>query len=304
MGRNARILLAVIGILGLVATSCAKSTPTANGPKVTPTPTTSIGDCVTNAGTEQPAAPKGVDFKTQLKEQGVLNIGSDNAYAPFESIPTGQTAPVGFDVDLYKEVAKRLGLTAKSTTTSFDGLFTSSLPTGKFDLGVSAITIKDSRKKTVDFTIPYFVANLSLAVNSQKTPTLHSIDGLAGQTIGVQTGTTSEDCAKALVKQGKAKDIKSYDTAELAFDDLVAGRVAGVINDTPASVGIIASRTAIKIVQIIETNEKYGFAVSKNKPDLREAVNTAMKNMMTDGTFTTIYQTWFKTPPPFKVPIE
>jgi ABC-type amino acid transport substrate-binding protein len=286
----------------MLTAACAKSKTTVNV-TASPTPTTSIGQCVNNAGAQTPAAPKGVDYKTQLKQAGTLNIGSDNAYPPFESIPTGGKEPEGFDVDLYKEVAKRLGLTAKSTTTSFDGLFTSSLPTGQFDLGISAVTIKESRKRTVDFTIPYFVANLSLAVDTTKNPTIKTIDDLVGKTIGVQTGTTGEDCAKALVASGKAKEVKSFDTAPLSFDDLVAGRVAAVINDTPASVGIIANRTGIKIVQIIETNEKYGFAISKNKPDLRVKVDETLTAMMRDGTYATIYKTWFKTDPPFAVPI-
>jgi len=302
--RSSRLTLVATALLGLLAVSCASSKTTTTQPTASPTPTTSVGSCVNKPGAQPPAAPKGADYKTQLKEQGVLNVGSDNAYPPYESIPSGQKDPVGFDVDLYKEVAKRLGLTAKSTTTSFDGLFASSIPTGTFDLGISAITITEDRKKTVDFTIPYFVANLSLAVDPSKTPNIKTIDDLSGLTIGVQSGTTGEACAKALVTQGKAKEIKSYETSTQSFDDLVAGRVAAVINDTPASVGIIANRTGLKIVQIIETNEKYGFAIGKEKPDLRAAVNTALTNMMKDGTFTAIYRTWFKTVPPFPLPIQ
>jgi ABC-type amino acid transport substrate-binding protein len=270
----------------------------------TPIPVATIGECVTAAGTQAPTAPKGVDFKTQLKESGVLNVGSDNDFPPFESIQPGKKDPEGFDVDIYKEVAKRLGLTAKSTTTSFDGLFTQSIPTGQFDVGVSAITIKESRKKTVDFTVPYFQANLSLAVNVQKTPTIKGIDDLAGQTIGVQTGTTGADCAKALVTQGKAKDVKEYDNTGPAFDDLVAGRIGAIVNDQPASEGFIQqNRPTIDVVQVLETNEKYGFAVAKTKPDLRKAINDALVAMMKDGTYARIYKVWFKTDVPFTVPI-
>ena len=297
------MLFAVV-VAALALTACASDEPTVS-PRAsdTPIPSVTINDCVTNAGSQEPAAPKGVDFKTQLVKAGELNIGSDNAFPPFENIEAGQTEPVGFDVDLYKEVAKELGLTAKSTTTSFDGLFTQSIPRGQFDLGISAITIKESRKQTVDFTDPYFEANLSLAVNTQKTPDIKTIDDLAGTTIGVQTGTTGADCADALVKQGKAKDVKKFDTAVQAFDDLVAGGVASVINDRPASEGIIEARSAIKVVQILETNEKYGFAISKDKPDLRVAVNAALKKIMDDGRYATIYEKWFDTKPPFDVPI-
>ena len=295
----------VLAVVAMLFTACASDEPTVTPTtSATPVPTATVTDCVTQAGAQEPAAAKGVDFKSQLKQQGVLNVGSDNAFPPFEDIPAGATEPVGFDVDVYKEVARRLNLTAKSTTTDFAALFTQSIPQGQFDVGVSAITIKEERKRTVDFTVPYFEANLSLAVNVSKTPNIKTIDDLAGQTIGVQSGTTGADCAKALVAQAKAKDVKEFDTTILAFDDLVAGRIGAVVNDRPASEGIIAqNRPTIEVVQILETNEKYGFAISKEKPDLRVAINGALEAMMKDGTYATIYKTWFKTDPPFTVPI-
>ena len=302
--RSSRSALAIAALLSLVTVACGDSTPTVTRPTPTPIPTATIGQCVTASGTQAPAAPKGVDFKQQLKEQGILNVGSDNEFPPFESIEPGQTEPTGFDVDLYKEVAKRLGLTAKSTTTSFDGLFTQSIPRGQFDIGVSAITIKEERKRSVDFTVPYFAANLSLAVNVKQTPNVKTIDDLAGQTIGVQTGTTGADCAKALVAQGKGKDVKEFDTTGPAFDDLVAGRIGAIVNDRPASEGFIEqNRPTIEVVQVIETNEKYGFAIAKSKPDLRVAINEKLLEIMRDGTFAKIYKKWFKTEPPFTVPI-
>src|SRR5688572_17471660 len=277
MRRNARIAVILAALLSLVTVACAQEETTVTPPTATPIPTATIGACVTQAGTQAPATPKGVDFKTQLKEAGVLNVGSDNDFPPFESIQPGKKDPEGFDVDIYKEVAKRLGVTAKSTTTSFDGLFTQSIPRGQFDVGVSAITIKEERKKTVDFTVPYFQANLSLAVNVQRTPNIKTIDGLAGQTIGVQTGTTGADCAKALVAQGKGKDVKEYDNTGPAFDDLVAGRIGAIVNDQPASEGFIEqNRPTIDVVQVLETNEKYGFAIAKTKPDLRKAISDAL----------------------------
>ncbi len=295
-------LLAVVGML--ILSACAKDEPTVTPKASVTVPTVTVNDCINNAGSQTPTAPKGVDYKTQLAKQGELSVGSDNAFPPFEEIPAGASEPVGFDVDLYKEVAKRLGLTAKSTTTDFAALFTQSIPRGTFDIGVAAITIKEERKKTVDFTIPYFEANLSLAINTTKTPNIKTIDDLAGTTIGVQDGTTGADCADAIVKQGKAKEVKRFDTTVLAFDDLVAGGVQSVINDRPASEGIIALRSALKVVQVLETNEKYGFAISKEKPDLRAAIDGALEAMMKDGTYATIYKRWFKTDVPFTVPIQ
>jgi ABC-type amino acid transport substrate-binding protein len=300
--RSGAVLLAAVALIG---SSCGKSTtPATRSSSPTAIPVVDIGQCQTNQGTQQPTAPKGVDFKTQLKEPGVLNIGSDNDYPPFEEIKPGAKKPDGFDVDLYTEVARRLGITAKSTTTNFDALFTSSLPTGKFDVGVSAITIKESRKRTVDFTVPYFKSDLSLAVNTSRTPNIKTVGDLTGQTVSVQKGTTGETCALYLKQQGKVKDVKSFADTGPAFQDLVAGRVAAVVNDQAASEGFIEKNPSLKVVQVIRTREQYGFAVGKQKPDLRAALDEQLLAIMRDGTYATIYEKWFKTKPPFTVPIQ
>jgi ABC-type amino acid transport substrate-binding protein len=306
MRRASRAWVLTLVALGLVASACAKSNTgsPATSPSATQIPTVDIAKCQTAQGAQAPATPTGADFKTQLKEQGVLNIGSDNDYPPFEEIKPGASTPDGFDVDLYTEIAKRLGLTAKSTTTDFDALFTSSIPTGKFDLGISAITIKEERKKTVDFTVPYYKSDLSLAIDTVRTPNIKTVDDLADQTVGVQRGTTSESCAQYLQKQGKIKEVKSFGNTGPAFQDLAAGRVGAVINDQPASEGFIEKNPDLKVVQIIKTQEEYAFAVSKEHPDLRKAINDQLTALMTDGTYATIYQKWFGTKPPFTVPLQ
>lgn len=290
-----------VAALALVAGACSSDTTSGNGDPKVEIPRVTIDKCLTVQGNQAPTAPKGVDFTTQLKEPGVLNVGSDNDFPPFESLEGGKA--VGFDVDLYTEVATRMGLSAKSTTTDFAALFTTSIPNGTFDIGVSAITIKEERKQSVDFTRPYFRADLSLAVNFAKTPEIKTVDDLAGLTIGVQEGTTGADCAKALVEQGKAKEVREYATAQPAFQDLVAGRVAAIVNDQPASEGFVKASSDLKVVQVLETAEQYGFAIGKDKPDLRIKIDETLTAMMNDGGYAKIYKTWFGTEPPFTLPI-
>lgn len=298
------ILLALAMSLGACATA---EDPGVGQPSPSASETIStveIEQCTTAQGDQAPTAPKGVDFKTQLNDPTTLLVGSDNDYPPFESIPAGKQEPEGFDVDIYKEVAKRMGLTAKSKTLDFDGLFTDSVPNGKVDVGISAITIKEERKRTVDFTVPYFVADLSLAVNATKTPDIKTIDDLSGLIVGAQEGTTGADCAKFLKDEGKVKDVKLFDDTGPAFQDLGAGRVAAVVNDRPASEGFIERNPDLKVVQVISTKEQYGFAVSKDKPDLRAEIDKHLTAMMEDGTYATIYEKWFETQPPFQVPLS
>lgn len=302
-------MLGMLAAISLALVACGES-PTLEGPDASGSPKRSalpvfqFDDCTTAQGDTPPAAPKGVDFKTQLRDPGTLLVGSDNDFPPFESIEPGADEPEGFDVDLYREVAKRLGVKPNSKTVDFDGLFTDSVPDGEVDVGISAITIKEERKKTVDFTVPYFEADLSVAINNSRTPEIKGVADLAGKTVAVQEGTTGADCADALKADGKIGEVKKFDDTSPAFQDLDNGRVAAVINDRPASEGFVKRNSDFEVVEIIRTTEQYGFAVSKDKPDLREAINEQLTAIMEDGTYATIYEKWFGTPPPFDVPID
>lgn len=286
-------------VLLLFLTACPAEEEKA--PKERKVTTVSLGECVTAPDEAvAPAARKNVDYKTQLKEPGKLTIGSDIAFPPFESVDPATNQAVGFDVDLGKEIAERLGLTAEFINTGFDALFTQSLPQGQFDVGISAITVKAERQGSIDFTLPYFKADLSLAV--QQDSDVQDIEDLEGKLIGAQAGTTGEDCANAIKDKVGASDVRTFETALQAFDDLAAGRVAGVINDLPSTEKVVDQRSELVVTQIIETKEVYAIAVGKQKPDLRVAINQALQEMFDDRTFEEIYEEWFEVEPPFELP--
>ena len=281
-------MLAVVG--------CAKSaTTTTSSPAASEASTITLPKCVNDAGTTPVTPATGASYK--LLTLGKLVVGSDTAFPPFESIKGGKAE--GFDVDMIDEVGRRLGnLNVQVQTAVFDTIFTA-LASGRFDVVVSAVTIKASRKKTVDFSDPYFKADLSLSVRSADAQTIHGVDDLKGHVIGTQSGTTSQDCSNSELKaKGRIKDLRSYDTAVAAFDDLAAQRVDAVLIDLPTAKTIAAQRPGVRIVQVIKTNEYYGIAVGKKNPNLREAINKALKDMRADGTYRRIYVKWFKTEPP------
>ena len=286
---------ALVALLALIG--CAKpSTTTTSSPEASATANTiTLPKCVNDAGATPVTPATGTSYK--LLTPGKLLVGSDTAFPPFESIRNGKAE--GFDVDLIDEIGKRLGnLQVQVQTAVFDTIFTA-LASGRFDVVVSAVTIKSDRKKTVDFTDPYFKADLSLSVRAPDAGTIHGVDNLSGRVIGTQSGTTSEDCSKSELKaKGRIKDLRSYDTAVAAFDDLAAQRVDAVLIDLPTAQTIAAQRPAVRIVQVVKTNEDYGIAVSKKNPNLREAINKALKAMRDDGTYRRLYMKWFKTEPP------
>jgi ABC-type amino acid transport substrate-binding protein len=263
-------LLAVLTALMLLAAACGEDDDgDENGADVTP-------------GAEEPA------FETL--DEGVLKVGSCLDYRPFEFVKDGEEQ--GFDVELTEEIAARLGLEVEWVRANFDTIFTA-LASGQFDMVAAASTITPERQEVVSFSDPYFNARQSLTVNTEETPDVMSLDDLSeGDTVGVQKGTTGKAFAEENVAP-RGIEIKTFDVAPDAFNDLDAGNIVGVINDEGSSIAEAEQRPGLEVVEAIDTDEKYGFAFSKDNPELTDAVNGVLAEIIADGTYEDIFKKYF-----------
>lgn len=227
-------------------------------------------------------------------EDGVLTVGSDIPFPPFEFRDGDELT--GFDVELVEEIASRLGLTTNWRDTAFDTIFTQ-LAAGRYDVVASATTITPEREEQVNFTIPYYKAQQSLTVNTEKTPDIKSVDDLGeGHTVAVQTGTTGEAWARDNLEP-KGVEVRSFPEAPDTYTALEAGNVTGVIFDEPASVDESTRRPALEVVEAIDTDEEYGFGVDPQNEALLDAINEALQAMIDDGTYQQIYDKYFPDAP-------
>jgi polar amino acid transport system substrate-binding protein len=226
--------------------------------------------------------------KFQTISAGKLRVGSDIPYPPFEF---GEPPYQGFDLDVVRAIAKKLDLQTTFVKTPFDTIFRN-LAQGKFDMMASASTITAERKKTVDFSDPYFPADQSLMV--KRGSDIETVDDLSGKTVGAQLGTTGADYAK---DKTDAKSVRTYDLIDDAFKALEAGQVEAVINDCPVSKYAEKAHENLVVLQSIKTNELYGFAFPKGADELREAVNSELANIKDDGTLDEIREKWLGSDP-------
>lgn len=235
-------------------------------------------------GGQEPAAPE-----MKLVKDGVLTVGSDLDYPPFESL-AGDT-PEGFDVDLVNEIAKELGLQVEWKKEIFDTLIPTLKAGGKFDMIASAMTINAEREEEIDFTDPYFDSNQSITMKAGATYT--GPEDLKGKKVGVQAGTTGDQWAQENLKPAGAEIVTFKDTTG-AISALSAGNVDAVVIDLPVAAEIAKDKTrGLAVVAQVPTGEQYGFGISKDNPGLKDAVNKALAKIREDGRYDRIYTKWF-----------
>ena len=274
---NTRTFLQTAGlaIAGLLLAACSKQEP--------PAATTAASAPAEVASAPAPAAAK------------VYVVGTDAAYAPFES-QNEKAEIVGFDVDVVTAVAKKAGIEVKFVNTPWEGIF-NTLAQGDRDLLVSAITITDERKQTMDFAGPYFDAQQLIAV--KKTSKISKFDDLKKLKVGVQTGTTGDEVVTKL--QGKTStNIKRFESTPLALKELEAGGVDAVVADNGVVINYVANNADTKFKTVADkafTPEQYGIAVKKGNTELLEKLNKALADVKSDGTYDQIYAKYFGAAP-------
>jgi len=237
-------------------------------------------------GGEQTAAGSG-EGTAGMEAGRTITVASDIAYRPFEFYRNGE--PVGFDIDLMREIGRRAGFTPEFQNVTFDGIIPG-LGSNLYDAAISAITITEERRQQVDFSEPYFNADQSLLVRSDSD--IRSVDDLGQATVGVQIGTTGANKANQFQQQGRIAEVRTFDTIEDAFTALENGQVDAVINDLPVSQDKAnTSDGRLEVVQVIPTGEQYGIAFPKGS-NLVGPVNRALREIKRDGTYAEIYEKW------------
>lgn len=226
----------------------------------------------------------------RVKKAGILRVGSDITYPPFEVMQAGK--PSGFDVDMAQEIAKALGVKLEYVNTAWDGIF-SALKAGKFDMLLSGISITEERMKSYDlvFSEPYFLSGQGVGVRVGDTRIKKAAD-LKGRVVGVQINTTGQAAAE---KTEGIKEIKKYEQLPEAYADLKAKRLDAVVADYPVIVANAKEDgkfVPVKGLQLGEP-EKLGIPVRKEDADLITVVNKTIADLKKSGKYDQMRKKWF-----------
>ena len=241
-----------------------------------------------------------------LVKEGTLTVGSDIPYPPFEFNDESSGELTGFDVELIRAVSERMGLENPDEawiTTDFGTIFQQLASGTKFDIVVAAVTgyaaagspaeeTVAERTAVIDFTDPYYPSLQSLTVDTSKSD-VKSVEELPeGSKIGIQSGTTGAFYAQENLEPAGVTLVE-FEKAPAIYQALQAGQIDGVFNDLPVSLDAIKDFPNLQVVEQVETGEEYAIAVSKDNPGLRDAINAALAEVYSDGTYAEIFKKYF-----------
>ncbi|OCA87140.1 basic amino acid ABC transporter substrate-binding protein [Pseudobacillus wudalianchiensis] len=228
--------------------------------------------------------------KEKSEDKKVLQVGTEATFAPFEFMDKGKVS--GFDVDLLNATAEEAGYEVNIENTGWDAMF-AGLQSKQLDIGMAGVTINDERKKSYDFSVPYFESTSMIAF--KEGTKIKGAEDLKGKKVGVQNGTTGQFAAEAVVGKNSSS-ISKYETAALMFQALQSGDVETAVTDIAVALEYVKNNPDSGIKTVGDDKqfkpEYYGIVFpkgSKYKEDFDKALNELYDN----GKYTEIYKKWF-----------
>lgn len=229
-----------------------------------------------------------------LMSDGVLNVGCEVGYPPFEDFAEDGTTPIGYDVDIITEVARRLGLEVNIINTAWDGIFAGI--DVNYDLVCSACTITAERKETMLFSDPYISNYQAVILKAGDTRTISAFTDLAGMTVAVQKETTSDELLSDYKSTGTIDlEIVANEKVLSCFTQLDNGEVDAVCVDSTVADGYLAKNPDNYIYAFKDEAEAeyFGIAMGLNSTALQTVINEVLADMQADGFIDETYEYWF-----------
>lgn len=222
-----------------------------------------------------------------IQKAGKLVIGTSPDFPPFESLATDGSVE-GIEVEIMELICKELEVELEIKQMDFDSVLPG-VQSGKFDVGVSGISVTPEREKNTLFSVPYCLAAQAIVVTSDSAITGKA--DLAGKTVSVQTGTTAEEFC-----MDNGYEVKAYQAnadAEMALttgkvdawviDDLTAAEMVAVYNEEHPDASLVILDEAM-------TTEPYAFAFAQGSDDLVAKINEILNKLLSDGTIAAIFE--------------
>jgi len=226
--------------------------------------------------------------KLDLQSAGTLTVGLEGTFQPYSYRKDGQLT--GFEVDLARDVAKKMGLKVKFVPTKFDSLI-AGLDVNKYDVVFNNIAENKARKQKYLFSTPYIYSKSQLAVKKSN-HSIKKITDIKGKKVAEATTTNNAKDAKRL-----GATITPTDGFQQSIDLVNQGRVDGTINSREAFYAYLKQKpnASIKLIDSGDAiaSQKIGAIVTKKHTKLQKQINQALNDLRKDGTLTKLSKKYF-----------
>ena len=228
--------------------------------------------CLTACGAKGPTL-------AQVQETGKLVVATSPDFPPFENLEGGKV--VGIEVELMEMICAELGVELVLEQINFDAVLTG-VQSGKYDCGMSGISVTPKREKNTLFTIPYCLAAQCIVVRADSA--IATKADLAGKQISVQTGTTAAEFCS-----GEGYELSQFEANQDAKLALTQGKVDAWVVDDLTAAEMCKGDASVKILPESMTTEPYAFAFAFGSEDLVAEINKALEALIADGTVEALF---------------
>lgn len=248
----------------------------------------------------------------EIKEYGKLVVATSPDFPPFENLENGEI--VGWDIDVAKALADKLGVELEIQSMSFDAVL-ASVSSGKVHMGMAGISNTPARDKNVDFSVNVFDSSQMIIVRADNTSITGPMD-LAGKTVAVQSGTIGnwlaemnedyaydfDDDGNVLLDSpilGEPGIVNALDSGMLAIQQVKNGQADAVILDKLPAQAIVESLNAqggtqLKILETSVYDDAYAFAIGEGNTAFKEWLDAAYQELVDDGIIAELNAKWFE----------
>jgi len=226
----------------------------------------------------------------RVQEEGVLRVGLDASYPPFEYIDEQTGEIVGYDVDVARMIGARLGVEVELINAGFDGLYPA-LKVGRFDCVISAFPYDPLLTRDVGFSMAYFQAGLALVTRSDEL-NITVVEDLGGHTLAVEWGAAGDVKGRELQRRLKDLALTPYATPSEALEAVQRQEVDAALVDAVSVYQATHHNPSLRIAQEKVTDEAYVILVPLDSPQLLAAIDEILARFHADSTLVRLRERW------------
>jgi polar amino acid transport system substrate-binding protein len=293
-----RVLLAGALIAGVTACGSGVGSDTA-GESAADGSQSAIPDNTSLIAAIEPDEALAARLPAPVAQAKTVNVGSNVQSAPNNFYAADGKTPIGYEVDLAKAIGRKLGVDMAYQDMAFGSLITS-LQSGRIDMTMAGMNDTKERQQQIDF-VDYFSSGITIMVQKGNPEGITGPDALCGKNVAVVQGTSHQTFAAAqsekCVQAGQpAVAVTATDSDTQNQNQLRTGRVGAILNDLPSAAYISRTAGDGNTFEVVPgppiEGGPYGIGFAKTNVGLRDAVNEALGELISDGTYLQILQSW------------